>query len=146
MTTPRITDSDLEPVDAGPEPFVVDIESATMSNSNYRTALWTGAHLQMTVMNIPPGGDIGLEVHPDRDQFLRVEGGEGLVRMGPAEDELPFDHLVYDGWAILVPAGTWHNVANVGEQDLRLYALYAPPEHAHGTIHINRAEADAAHH
>ena len=134
------------PHDHGPEPYVVDIESATSSNDTFRTALWTGAHLQMTVMAIEPGGDVGLEVHHDRDQFLRLEAGRGRVQMGPSEDDLPFDREVEDDWAILVPAGTWHNVTNIGDEPLRLYALYAPPEHAHGTVHPTRADADADEH
>jgi mannose-6-phosphate isomerase-like protein (cupin superfamily) len=132
--------------DQGPEPYVVDIEAATLDNDTFRTALWTGEHLQMTVMAVPPGGEIGLEVHEDRDQFLRVERGRGRVQMGPAEDDLPFEREVGDGWAILVPAGTWHNVTTIGDEPLKVYALYAPPEHPHGTVHATKAEADAAEH
>ena len=132
--------------DEGPNPFVVDIEQATLSNENYRTTLWTGTNLQMTVMNIQPGHDIGLEVHPDRDQFLRIETGEGRVQMGPAEDDLSFERTVTDDWVILVPAGSWHNVTNVGDGPLKLYALYAPPEHPHGAVHPTKADADAAEH
>ena len=133
-------------IDEGPEPYVVDIEQATLSNENYRTTLWTGANLQMTVMKIEPGRDIGLEVHEDGDQFLRVETGKALVQMGPSEDDLPFEREVEDDWVILVPAGTWHNVVNVGTGPLKVYALYAPPEHPHGTVHATKAEADAAEH
>ena len=132
--------------DHGPAPFVTDIEQATLTNENYRTALWTGAHLQMTVMNIEPRGEIGLEVHPDRDQFLRVESGRGRVQMGPSSDDLSFDREVSDDWVVLVPAGMWHNVTNIGEQPLKLYSLYAPAEHPHGTVHRTRAEAEAAEH
>ena len=129
--------------DRGPHPYAVDIERATTSNDTFRTALWTGPHLQLTVMSIEPRGEIGLEVHPDRDQFLRVESGRGRVRMGPAEDRLTFEREVEDDWAVLVPAGTWHNVVNVGEEPLKLYSLYASPEHPHGTVHATKAEADA---
>jgi mannose-6-phosphate isomerase-like protein (cupin superfamily) len=132
--------------DRGPAPFVVDIESTTLANENYRTTVWTGEHLQMTVMHIDPGHDIGLEVHPDGDQFLRVEAGRARVQMGPAETDLPFDEEVEDDWVILVPAGSWHNVTNIGDEPLKVYALYAPPEHAHGTVHRTKAEADAAEH
>ncbi len=134
------------PHDEGPNPFVVDIEAATLDNGTYRTTLWTGANLQMTVMAIEVGHDIGLEVHHDRDQFLRVEGGRGRVQMGPSEDDLPFEREVEDGWAILVPAGTWHNVTSIGDEPLQVYALYAPPEHTHGTVHATKAEADADEH
>ena len=133
-------------VDVGPDPFVVDIEEATLANENYRTTLWTGAHLQMTVMNIEPGHDIGLEVHHDGDQFLRVEAGRARVQMGPATDDLPFDREVGDDWVILVPAGSWHNVTNVGDTPLKIYALYAPPEHPHGAVHPTKADADEHEH
>jgi len=132
--------------DAGPEPFVVDIEEATLGNENYRTTLWTGSHLQMTVMNITPGHDIGLEVHDHGDQFLRVEAGRARVQMGPTKDDLSFDREVGDDWVILVPAGSWHNVTNVGDEPLKIYALYAPPEHPRGAVHATKADADAAEH
>jgi mannose-6-phosphate isomerase-like protein (cupin superfamily) len=141
MTTPQ-----QQSTDHGPEPFVIDIEQATTANENYRAALWTGTHLQLTVMNIEPGGEIGLEVHPDRDQFLRLESGRARVQMGDTEDDLDFDTQVQDDWVILVPAGKWHNVTNIDEEPLKLYSLYAPPEHPHGTIHGTRAEAEAAEH
>lgn len=132
--------------DQGPDPYVVDIEDATLSNENYRTTLWTGAHLQMTAMKIEPGRDIGLEVHEHGDQFIRVEEGRARVQMGPSEHDLPFEREVEDDWAILVPAGTWHNVVNIGDGPLKVYALYAPPEHDHGTVHATKADADADEH
>ncbi len=88
--------------DHGPAPYVVDIESATLQNSNYRSTLWTGNHVQLTVMAIAPGDDIGLEVHDDHDQFLRVEEGRGRVQMGPAEDDLSFEREVGDDDIIMV--------------------------------------------
>ncbi len=132
--------------DHGPKPYVVDIEKATLENDNYRTTLWTGAHLQLTVMSIQPGHDIGLEVHDDHDQFLRVEAGTGRVQMGPARDDLSFDETVTDDWVIFVPAGSWHNVTNTGDEPLKVYSIYSPPEHPHGTIHATKADADAAEH
>jgi mannose-6-phosphate isomerase-like protein (cupin superfamily) len=134
------------PPDEGPNPFVINIEEATLANDNYRSTLWTGKNLQMTVMSIEPDHDIGLEVHEDGDQFLRVEAGKARVQMGPAKDDLPFDREVEDDWAILVPAGMWHNVTNIGADDMKVYALYAPPEHPHGTVHATKAESDAAEH
>ena len=130
--------------DQGPQPYVVDIESATLANDTFRTAMWTGAHLQLTVMSIEPGGEIGLEVHPDRDQFLRVEAGTGRVRMGPERDRLTFERDVTADWVILVPAGSWHNVVNTGAEPLKLYSLYAPPEHPAGTVHPTQQDAEAA--
>lgn len=130
--------------DAGPRPFVTDIEKATLGNDNFRTAVWTGKNLQLTVMSIPPGGDVGLEVHHDHDQFLRVESGRGRVQMGPAEDDLSFDEEVGDDWVVLVPAGSWHNITNIADEPLKLYSLYAPPEHEHGTVHPTQAIAEEA--
>ena len=130
--------------DRGPHPYVLDIERATVANDTYRTVVWTGAHLQVTVMSIEPGADVGLEVHDDRDQFLRVEAGRARVQMGPAEDRLTFDREVEDDWAVLVPAGTWHNLTNIGDEPLKLYSLYAPREHPHGAVHPTKADADAA--
>ena len=126
--------------DHGPNPYVVNIEEATLENSNYRTTLWTGPHMQLTVMSIKPGDDIGLEVHEDHDQFLRIEAGKGRVQMGPAKDQLDFEREVGDDWVVLVPAGSWHNITNIGDEDLKVYSLYAPPEHAHGTVHPTKAD------
>lgn len=128
--------------DFGKEPYVVDIEKRTLSNENFRTTVWTGAHLQLTLMTIPVGGDIGLEVHPDNDQFLRLEQGRGLVEMGPKESDLPFREEVEDDWAILVPAGTWHNVTNIGDEPMKLYALYGPADHLPGTVHPTQQDAE----
>jgi mannose-6-phosphate isomerase-like protein (cupin superfamily) len=135
-----------ELTDHGPDPFVIDIEQATLANENYRTTLWTGGQLQLTLMSIEPGHDIGLEVHPHGDQFLRVEQGTGRVEMGPSQDNLTFQQDVEDDFVILVPAGAWHNVTNTGDEPLKVYALYAPPEHPHGAVHVTKADADAAEH
>ena len=132
--------------DRGPHPFVVDIEKATLANRSYRTTLWTGKNLQMTVMSIEPGQDVGLEVHTTHDQFLRIEEGRGRVQMGPAKDDLSFEREVEDDWVVLVPAGSWHNITNIGDKPLKLYSLYAPPEHPHGTVHPTRADSDADEH
>jgi mannose-6-phosphate isomerase-like protein (cupin superfamily) len=122
-------------------PDTLDIEQETLANGTFRTTLWTNKHLQLTVMSIRPGDDIGLEVHPDTDQFVRVEQGHGRCQMGAAKDDLSFDQEVSDGWAILVPAGTWHNVTNVGQDDMRVYVLYGPPDHQPGTIHVTHQDA-----
>lgn len=129
--------------DFGPQPFVTDIRKATLHNENYRTALWTGQHLQLTVMSIPVGENIGLEVHPHVDQFLRVERGQGLTQMGASRDELTFNQPVFDDSAIFVPAGTWHNITNTGSVPLKLYTIYAPPNHPWGTVHQTKAIAEA---
>jgi len=129
-------------IDYGPNPYVVNIEDATLDNENFRTALWTGEKMQLTLMSIPVGGDVGLEVHNDTDQFLRLEQGRGRVQMGPSKNEFTFDEVVSDDWIILVPKGMWHNVTNIGDEPMKIYSLYAPPHHAHGTIHKTQADQD----
>jgi mannose-6-phosphate isomerase-like protein (cupin superfamily) len=132
--------------DPGPWPFAVDIEAATLQNDDFRAVLWTGSRLQLTVMSIPPGGEIGLEMHPDVDQFIRVEAGDGLVMMGDGPDSFTFRHPVRDGWAFIIPAGWWHNLVNTGAAPVKLYSVYAPPNHPPGTVHRTHAEAEAEHH
>ncbi|MEA5038606.1 MAG: cupin domain-containing protein [Clostridiaceae bacterium] len=132
--------------DYGPEPFVVNINQATRQNTTYRTALWTGEHLQLTLMSIPVGEDIGLEIHPSIDQFLRIEQGQGLVKMGQNKDAPNLQQKVAGGYAVFIPAGTWHNLINTGNIPLKLYSIYAPPQHPKGTVHRKKADAVAAEH
>lgn len=124
--------------------WVDDIEKATLDNETFRTVLFTGKHLQMTVMSLKPGEEIGVEMHEGTDQFIRLEQGSGEVRMGSSEDDLSEVHRVEDDWAAIIPGGTWHNVVNTGDEDMRLYSIYTPPEHPDGTVHATKAEADAA--
>ena len=131
--------------DYGKQPWVVDIEDLTISNENFRTAKWTGKNLQLTVMTVKPGGEIGLEVHDKGDQFIRVEEGEARVIMGKTKDTLTFDKKVSDDWAILIPEGFWHNIINIGVVPLKVYVIYAPPEHTAGTLHKTFEEAEAHH-
>jgi mannose-6-phosphate isomerase-like protein (cupin superfamily) len=126
--------------------WVDNIEDRTKENGNFRKVLWTGDHSELTVMSIEPGSEIGLEVHPDVDQFLRIESGRGQVKAGPAEHDLSESYDVEDDWAFIVPAGTWHNVINTGSEPLRLYTVYSPANHKAGTVHRTKAEADAAEH
>jgi len=135
----------IEGQDQGGKPFVINIEEATERNRNYRRVLWTGKHLQLVLMSIPVGGDIGLEVHPNVDQFIRIEQGHALVQMGERRDRLNFVRRVSDDDVIMIPAGTWHNVTNVGFAPLKLYTLYAPPNHPKGTVQRTKAEAMAEH-
>lgn len=130
--------------DYGAEPFVVNIEDVTKQNNNFRTALWTGKHLQLTLMSINVGEDIGLEIHPNLDQFIRIEEGQGIVMMGDRKDNLDFQRKVYDDYAFIIPAGTWHNLINTGNKPIKLYSIYAPPQHPYGTIHETKADAEAA--
>jgi mannose-6-phosphate isomerase-like protein (cupin superfamily) len=104
---------------------------------------WSGTYLQLTLMSIPVGEDIGLEAHPDTDQFLRLDRGRGRVQMGPEKDRLAFEREVEDGWAVMVPAGTWHNITNIGDEPMRLYAVYAPVHHAAGRVHATAQDAEA---
>lgn len=127
--------------DYGPRPFVTNINEAAKRNNTYRTAIWTGKHLQVTLMSINVGDDIGTEIHPDTDQFLRIEQGQGVVRMGKSSNNLNFERRVSDDSAIMVPAGTWHNVINTGHVPLKLYSIYAPPHHPHGTVEVTKADA-----
>ncbi|ADZ84737.1 cupin domain-containing protein [Cellulosilyticum sp. ST5] len=130
--------------DYGPYPFVVNIEKVTKANDTFRTVLWTGDSLQLTLMSIPPGESIGLEIHNDVDQFLRIEDGTGLVMMGDQPNQLNFQQTVSASDAFVVPAGTWHNLLNIGSTPLKLYSIYAPPHHPFGTVHQTKADAEAA--
>lgn len=130
--------------DYGKKPFVINIENATKRNNTFRTALWTGKYLQTTLMNIDVGEDIGLEMHPDVDQFLRVEQGQGIVQMGKNKNNLTFTRNVFDDFAIFIPAGTWHNLTNTGNIPLKLYSIYAPPNHPFGTVHVTKQDAIAS--
>jgi mannose-6-phosphate isomerase-like protein (cupin superfamily) len=126
--------------------WVGDIEEATLTNSNFRTVLFTGENLQMTVMRLGPGEEVGLEMHSHLDQFIRIEQGQARVTMGPSKDAVAETHDVADDWAVIIPGGTWHNVVNTGDGELKLYSLYAPPEHPDATVHRTRADSDAAEH
>jgi mannose-6-phosphate isomerase-like protein (cupin superfamily) len=140
--TPTVKDeATMTLIDNGPHPNAFDIEKATLDNENYRAVAWTGRHLQVTLMTIPVGESIGLEAHPDTDQFLRLEAGRGKVVMGPAKDQLDFEHEVGDGSSVQVPAGMWHDIINVGDEPMRLYAIYAPSHHAAGAVQATSAAA-----
>jgi mannose-6-phosphate isomerase-like protein (cupin superfamily) len=131
------------PEDIGPKPQAFDLEQATRENKHYRNVVWSGRHLQLTLMSIPVGGDIGLEIHPGTDQFLRLDAGRGRARIGVNKDAPTFDREVSDGWCVMIPAGTWHNVINIGDELMQVYALYAPAHHKPGKIHETMADAMA---
>jgi len=118
-------------------PFNVDIAAAAMANGDFRKVLSTGKHAQVVVMSIPAGGDIGEEVHEDVDQVLAFVDGEGRAILQGEESAVGPGRLVH------VPAGMRHNVVNTGAGDLRLYTVYAPPQHRPGTVHRTKAEAEA---
>lgn len=118
--------------------FVDDIEHSTKENSDFRRVLYTGKNLQLVLMSLQPGEDIGEEVHDDRDQFFRVETGNGEVSIDGRRTKLE------DDMAVIVPAGARHNVRNTGEKPLKLYTIYGPPEHLDRTVHVTKADADAS--
>jgi mannose-6-phosphate isomerase-like protein (cupin superfamily) len=120
--------------DNGKQPWAANIDQLTLKNENFRTTLWTGKNLQLTVMSIKPGGEIGLEKHDNGDQFIRIEQGNARVLMGESKEKMTFNKQVTEDWAILIPTGFWHNIVNEGKNPLKVYVLYAPPEHPAGTI------------
>jgi mannose-6-phosphate isomerase-like protein (cupin superfamily) len=146
FSSPDHSGSDNMLTDSGPEPLVINIDRAARKNKNFRTALWTGSYLQLTLMSIRAGEDIGLENHPNLDQFIRIEQGLGLVKMGDDKDNLNFQKKVNGNYAFIIPAGTWHNLINIGDVPLKLYSIYAPPQHPKGTVHKTKADAMAAEH
>ena len=119
--------------------YVDNIEQATVANEDFRRVLYTGRHLQLVLMTLPPGCDIGEEVHDDRDQFFRIEQGEGEIRIDGVANR------VEDDFAVIVPAGARHNVVNTGSAPLRLYTLYGPPEHRDGVVHATKDDAERDH-
>ena len=129
-------------MDYGPEPFIFNIAHATGMNKNFRTTLWTGQDMQLTLMSIPAGGDIGIEMHNDVDQFIRIESGSAKVYMGSCENALREVGCVNQNYAIIIPAGTWHNIVNTGKGPLKVYSIYAPPQHPFNTVHPTKASAE----
>jgi len=125
--------------------WVDNIDKLTRENTNFRTVVHTGTHSQLTLMSIPPGGEVGWEAHPELDQFLRLEQGQGRLELSHNQDTLEKTQPIEDGWAFIVPADVWHNVVNTGEEDVKLYSIYSPPEHPDGTVHRTKAESDADH-
>lgn len=143
-----VTEAELEQVekeDVGGDPWVLNIQEATVNNPHYRVAQWTGANMQMVLMSIAPGEEIDLEMHANLDQFIRIEQGEARVIMGETENDLSFERDISGDWAALIPAGYYHNIQNTGDVDLKLYTIYAPPEHPEGTVHQTYEEAREAH-
>ena len=129
-------------MDYGPDPYVANIERLALQNQNFRTAIWTGDNLQMTVMCIQPCDEIGMEVHECVDQFIRVEQGIACAQMGNCKYELDFQKQMCTGDAVFVPAGMWHNVKNIGKMPLKLSVIYAPPNHERGTVHKTKKTAN----
>ncbi|CAD2079305.1 cupin domain-containing protein [Phocicoccus pinnipedialis] len=127
--------------DYGKDPLTINIEDATLQNENFRTTLWTGDFFQVTLMSIPVGGDIGLEIHKDTDQFLRLEQGKGKVQMGDSEDNLSYEKEVGADDVVIVPSGKYHNITNIGDEPMKVYSIYAPPHHPNDTVHETQEDA-----
>ncbi len=119
--------------------FIDDIEKLTEENDNFRKVLYTGKHMQLVLMTLQPGEEIGLEVHDGHDQFFRIEEGEGEVVINGVTTQ------VEDDDAVIVPAGAEHNVINTGDEPLRLYTIYSPPEHRDGVVHATKADETEEH-
>ena len=126
--------------------WVGNIETITLENNNFREVITTGSYSQLTVMSVPRGGEVGWEAHGHLDQFLRIEQGTARLDLGASGNSVDETHDIADDWALVVPAGVWHNVVNIGDEDLKLYSIYSPPEHPDGTIHKTKADADADEH
>lgn len=129
-----------EPTDYGACSYATNIGRMARQNTNFRNALWTGCNLQMTLMSIPRRGEIGVEIHEDTDQFIRVEQGQAMVMLGKCESRLDMRQGLMQGDAVFVPAGTWHNIINVGNCCLKVSSIYAPPHHPWGTVQQDKDE------
>ena len=128
--------------DLGAKPCLINIRKETLCNQMFRTVIWTGGYLQVTVMSIPEGSEIGLEMHDDLDQLIKVESGCANVYMGDSKQNVKFVARVNSDYAIVVPAGTWHNIINACGCPLKVYSVYAPPKHPFGTVHESKLDSD----
>lgn len=114
--------------------YIDNIEKVTKENTDYRRAIYTGKHSQLVVMSLKPNEEIGNEVH-ELDQFIRIEEGKAKVIMNNEQE-----YEVEDDWAIIVPAGNWHNIINIGDSNLKLYTVYSPPEHEKDVLQPTKAD------
>ena len=120
--------------------YVANIEKETLENDNFRKVLFTAPNSQLVVMSLESGEDIGMEVHEEHDQFIRIEQGQGKAVLNGEESEIEDDS------AVVIPAGAEHNIVNTGDTKMKLYTVYSPPEHADGTVHATKEDAEAAGH
>lgn len=127
--------------DRGNSPTVADMDLITAQNQNFRTAFWTGKHLQVTLMSIPVGGEIGLELHEETDQFIRITEGCATIMFGLNENSVRAVRRATAGQGIFIPAGIWHNLKNAGNRALKLYSVYAPPHHPAGLTQETASDA-----
>ena len=135
---------ELSTVNKGDKPTLINAQKETCENNYFRKEVWTGEHLQITVMSIPVGGEVGLELHTENDQVLGVEYGIAAVYAGQTKAGVRFLGNVKKDYLIVVPAGTWHNVINEGNTPLKLFSVYAPPHHPKGTVHVTKFDSDLA--
>lgn len=128
-------------MDYGKKPSVINVSQMAINNTDYKNTLWTGDYLQMTLMSIPIYSDIGPEIHKDTDQMIRIERGIAMVEMGPSQEQMNMRKRMSVGDVLFVPAGTWHNVINIGKFPLKLSSIYGPSHHPSGTIHRTKMDA-----
>lgn len=129
--------------DYGPAPFAANLRRLALRNKAFRTAIWTGDNMQVTLMSIDD--EIGMETHPNRDQMLYIVHGNGLIMMGRGKNRQEIRRRVGPGTAIMIPAGAWHNLFNTGNTPLKLFSVYSPTQHQRGTIHMTREDAEREH-
>jgi len=127
--------------DYGMMPLAVNIRNLAKNNENFRTVLWTGTQFQVTLMNILPNESIGIEIHPNVDQFIQIVQGNGMVKMGESQNNLDFSKKVSEDISIIIPAGKWHNLINIGNEPIKLFSIYAPPQHQKETIQVTKTDA-----
>ena len=121
---------------------IINIQNAAFRNENFRKEIWTGEYLQITVMSIPVGGEIGLELHNDLDQFIKLESGCAAVYMGKTKQDVKFIGKINSNYAVVIPAGVWHNIINSCPCPLKVYSIYAPPKHSRETVHKTKLDSD----
>ena len=130
--------------DFGEKTNIINIRKETMANDNFRKAIWTGKHLQITVMSIPVGGEIGLEMHDNLDQFIKLESGCAGVYMGDSKQNLKYIGKINANYGVVIPAGSWHNIINACACPLKVYSIYAPPQHPPCVVHKTKLDSDLA--
>ena len=124
--------------DRGNERTVINLNAGALQNENYRTALWTGENMQLTVMSIPVGGETGAELHEDEDQLIKIVSGLGEIYFADREGEMRPEGKLTEEFAVIIPKGTRHNLKNIGNKELKLYSVYSPPHHPYGVVHKHR--------
>lgn len=127
-------EEEMDRRDYGRRPYVVNMDRAVRRNQAYRSALWTGRRLQVVLMSLRGGEEIGFERHRQTDQFIQVVQGRGLIQIGDSRHHLDVEQHVRKDDAIMIPAGKWHNLKNIGREPLKIFTIYAPPEHPYGTV------------